>query len=126
MRRDKRAATFGDAYWRRPHPDVNPFQADLYLIDWALVGKAVKPVIDTFTATRPEVHETLLEAFYRLYTTQQVVVDGVVVARRAGQSDFVLWPDAQRVTAEDYDDPDWTLGRIDTAVSGWEGDRCES
>lgn len=33
------------------------------------------------------------------------------------------WPDAQRVRPGDYDDPDWTLGRIDRVLDLHQGEQ---
>lgn len=118
MRRDKRAATFGADYWRRPHPDVTPIRAQAYLIrrEFRRIGKNLKPVIEAFSAAFSEVGRRVMAA-------AQVFGDTVTAAQMQQQSDYVLWPDAQRVQPEDYDDPDWTLVRIDSALTGWEGQR---
>jgi hypothetical protein len=65
--------------------------------------------------------ENLVPLLNAVAAAAAMVGGAIAAAAQARQSDFVLWPDAQRVSSEDYDDPDWTLGRIDDALTGWDG-----
>jgi len=114
----QRGATFGRAYWQKPHPDVTPIQAQIYLVrrQWRGISRRLIPVIEAFKVAFGEVGRTVTAA-------AQQFAQFAVAAQQMQQSEFVLWPDAQRVQPEDYDDPDWTLGRIDGALTGWETQR---
>lgn len=107
MRADKRRATFGRAYWRRRHPDVPPIVATIHLVarDWRNFTRLL-------TKAFAQVVQPVIEAFERLSDPLQAMV----LAIADGDPDEPEWPDAQRVRPDDYDDTEWTLGRIDAAL----------
>lgn len=152
-RRDKMAATFGAAYWRRPAAD--PAEAAVHLVrrKWHRLGRQltgavrviVPGMIEAFAAAAAEIRRQA-ETMQRLrarYLAMQL--SAARAWRPLGPTDVSMpaesdpstaagpavdsyydepddgvpysWADAQRVRPEDYDDTEWTLGRIDQVLA---------
>ena len=85
MKADKRQATFGRAYWVKPHPDVPRIVARIHILrrDWRalrwLVAKRMVPVI-----------AQAAEQFDRLTKTAQTAVLSLAEASRAARQYYEL------------------------------------
>lgn len=85
MKANKRRATFGRAYWLKPHPDVTPFQATVYILrrDWRTLRWTMK------RWTAPVVGH-IGEAFIRLNRAARTALQSMTKAAQAAKQDLTL------------------------------------